>query len=122
VAVGYLRRRGWAVLARNWRVRGGELDVVCWDGAAVVAVEVKARRNRTFGSAAEQVHPAQLARVCHTAELYLQSVKLSGRSSRVDVVALDRENGRWYLTHFFDVGTLCVHDVHSSATPHPLAG
>lgn len=118
----YLRRRGWAVLARNWRTRGGELDIVCWDGGTVVAVEVKARRSATFGSAAEQVHPAQLARVCLVVERYLERAGLSGRPWRVDAIALDRRDGRWHLTHFFDAGTICVHDVHSSATPHALAG
>ena len=44
-----LERRGYAILARRYRRRGGELDIVARDGETIVFVEVKAREGREFG-------------------------------------------------------------------------
>ena len=50
-----LERRGYAIVARRYRRRGGELDIVARDGATLVFVEVKARCGPRFGEAAEAV-------------------------------------------------------------------
>src|SRR3989442_12829220 len=50
-----LERRGYAIVARRYRRRGGELDIVARDGPTVVFVEVKTRDGRWFGGAAEAV-------------------------------------------------------------------
>ena len=47
--------RGWTVLARNWTVRGGELDVVAGKGRVVAFCEVKTRSSLAFGSPADAV-------------------------------------------------------------------
>ena len=54
-----LERRGYAIVARRYRRRGGELDIIARDGATLVFVEVKARDGRAFGEAAEAVTGAQ---------------------------------------------------------------
>ena len=56
-----LERRGYAILARRYRRRGGELDIVARDGATLVFVEVKARDGREFGGGGEAVTRAQAA-------------------------------------------------------------
>ena len=50
-----LRRRGWSILARNWRIRLGEIDLIARDGRTVVIVEVKSSRP---GRGAGPVNPA----------------------------------------------------------------
>src|SRR5512135_3281783 len=47
----FLRERGFQVIARNYRPRGGggEIDLVCRDGATLVFVEVKSRRTAEYG-------------------------------------------------------------------------
>ena len=66
----YLRGDGYKILDRNWRGRGGELDIVAYDPQreAVVAVEVKTRRANMSGIVAtgtpeEAIIPAKLARL-----------------------------------------------------------
>ena len=54
-AVEALRRRGYRVLARNVRLRRGELDVVAEEGGDLVFVEVKSRRSVAYGTPAEAV-------------------------------------------------------------------
>ena len=58
LAVRHLEAQGCQVLARNWRTGTGEIDVVVRDGAALVVVEVKTRRDLTFGDPLEAITPA----------------------------------------------------------------
>ena len=61
LACAELERRGYAILARRYRRRGGEFDIIARDGATLVFVEVKAREGREFGDGAEAVTLAEAA-------------------------------------------------------------
>ena len=52
----YLRRRGFRVVARNWRPPqgGGEIDIVAWEGEVLVFIEVKTRHSTSAGSSAPE--------------------------------------------------------------------
>ena len=63
VAVRHLEDAGYAVLARNWRSRAGELDVVATRDGTVVFVEVKTRRSASYGPPALAVTPLKAARI-----------------------------------------------------------
>lgn len=54
---------GFVVVARNWTVRGGELDVVARSGRLIAVCEVKARATDAFGSPAEALTPLKQRRV-----------------------------------------------------------
>ena len=90
VAAAYLRRQGMRVVARNWRCRHGELDLVVLDGAELVAVEVKTRTGLGFGHPAEAVTWAKRSRLRRlTAELVRTTPHLAGVAAvRIDVVAV----------------------------------
>lgn len=60
--------RGLTIAHRRWRGPGGEVDLVVRDGAAVVFVEVK--RAATLDAAAHRLRPAQVARLCASAEAF----------------------------------------------------
>ena len=55
LACAELETRGYAIVARRYRRRGGEIDIIARDGPTLVFVEVKARDGRWFGEAAEAV-------------------------------------------------------------------
>ena len=55
LAVAELERRGYAILARRYRTKHGEIDIVADDRGTTVFVEVKARTTREFGSPTEAV-------------------------------------------------------------------
>ncbi len=90
VAAAHLRRCGMRVVARNWRCRQGELDVVALEGDRLVVVEVKARRSLGQGHPAEAVTPVKAARLRRLSAAFLVAhPTLSGvREVRVDVVAV----------------------------------
>ena len=85
-AVEALRRRGYRVLARNVRLRRGELDVVAEQGGDLVFVEVKARRSDTYGTPAEAVGFRKQRALVQLAAGYLARRRLTDRACRFDVV------------------------------------
>ena len=88
-----LKRRGYAILARRYRVRSGELDIVARDGGTLVFVEVKARTGYEFGSAAEAVTPIKQLRMTRLATEYLMRHHLQDCPCRFDVVAIHYDAG-----------------------------
>ena len=84
-----LTRRGYAILARRYRTRFGEIDIVCDDGGTVVFVEVKARRSARMGSAAEAVSGRKRRRIAAMALDYLAWTGRLNHRARFDVVAID---------------------------------
>ena len=90
LAVRELASRGYAILARRYRTRFGEIDVIARDGPTVVFVEVRRRSAGGYGSAAESVTPAKQRRVARMAVAYLARERLIDRCPvRFDVVAID---------------------------------
>lgn len=70
-AARFLEEKGMRVVGRNVRTAGGELDVVAWDGALLVFVEVRTRRGRGGLDAAHSVTPKKQARVARAAAAFL---------------------------------------------------
>ena len=89
LAVQELTRRGYAILARRYRTRYGEIDIVADDEGTIVFVEVKARGSGAFGAAVEAVTPYKQRRVAAMAVDYLSRSGATDRACRFDVVAID---------------------------------
>ncbi|MDA8258956.1 MAG: YraN family protein [Betaproteobacteria bacterium] len=71
LAADYLQRQGLRLLERNFRVRGGEIDLVCRDGKTTVFVEVRLRSRGDFGGAAASITAAKQARLILAARHWL---------------------------------------------------
>lgn len=94
LACAELERRGYAIIARRYRRRGGEIDIVSRDGETIVFVEVKARDGRSFGGAAEAVTAFKRRRIVQLAADYMARHHLSRCPCRFDVVSIHFESGR----------------------------
>jgi putative endonuclease len=88
-AVTALERRGYAILARRYRTRHGEIDIVARDGETLVFVEVKARATAEFGTAAEAVTERKQRKLIAMATDYLARNRVTNTACRFDVVAID---------------------------------
>ncbi len=90
LAVDHLTSLGFRVLARNWRCRYGELDVIAADATSriVVFVEVKTRTSDQFGGAAQAVTPEKVRRLRRLAGLWLASQDGSWAAVRIDVIGV----------------------------------
>ncbi len=89
-AAEFLCGRGMQVVARNWRCRHGEIDIVAVDGSTLVFCEVKTRRGMQFGGPLAAVTGHKVARIRRLAALWL--VENGGHRGpiRLDVVGLLR--------------------------------
>ena len=89
----WLRQRNWRILARNWRSRFGELDIIALDPeATLVFVEVKTRRTGRFGSPEQAVGPRKQTHLRRAAVQWLIShdrdPNARHRGTRFDVISL----------------------------------
>lgn len=105
-AAARLQGDGYELLARNWRRRGGEIDIIARapDGT-LCFIEVRTSRGLRFGGAAASVTPAKRRRLAALAAQYLAEAGLDA-PARFDVVATQRRGDGWHTDHFigaFDV-------------------
>ena len=88
LAASYLTGRGLSIIARNYRCRFGEIDLIARDGDAVVFVEVRLRRNRNFGGAGASIDYGKQKKLIATAQHFLARQRVIPRC-RFDAVLLD---------------------------------
>lgn len=90
VAASHLEAHGMRIIARNHRCKGGEIDLVCRDREALVFVEVRLRRNTSFGGAGESITAAKRARLVIAARHWLGThPDDTARPCRFDCVLFD---------------------------------
>lgn len=88
-ALELLRRSGLKLVTRNYRCPQGELDLVMSDGEVLVMVEVRYRRDRGFGGAAETIGARKQDKLLRAAQHFLQQdARHRRRPLRFDVVAM----------------------------------
>ncbi len=89
LAADFLVGHGLRILARNFRCRGGEIDLICADGQALVFVEVRLRRHPGYGGAAASITRSKQQRLILAAQHYLAAHARSDSACRFDCVLLD---------------------------------
>ncbi len=94
-AAGYLQRRGWKVLERNFRTPVGEIDLIVRRLDVLAFVEVKGRKTRKQGSPLEAVSPRKVRRVSAAAALYMARGLEKAKAYRFDVVTVGPDKGWW---------------------------
>ena len=84
----HYERNGYDIIARRWRGKGGEIDLILRDETGFVFVEVK--KARTHAMAAERLSTRQLQRICTAGEEYCgQAVPGQPVDMRVDLAMVD---------------------------------
>ncbi len=93
VAEAFLRTHRYTIVARNYRCRAGEIDLVALDGPVLVFVEVRSRRGTAAGTPLESVDGRKQARVARVARHFVAERRWHERDARFDVIGIrfDRE-------------------------------
>ena len=91
----WYEQHGYVIVARNWRCKRGELDVVACKNGVLVVCEVKARASNAFGTPAEAVTPAKQLKVRRATADFRASLRASNdpllslvKSVRFDVACV----------------------------------
>lgn len=84
----FLERRGYRIIARNFRCPFGELDLIAQQGEAIVFVEVKARTTADFGEPFDAITAQKQRRLTRLATYYLKGRNWLRRPARFDAVSV----------------------------------
>jgi len=91
IAGQFLVKKGLTVIARNYRCKTGEIDLICRDKDTIVFVEVRSRAPSHFASAKESVTLTKQQRIIRTAHLFLLEKKWTDAyPCRFDVIAFEK--------------------------------
>ena len=102
VAADFLERHGYAILARNYRFKRAEIDIIAQKENLMLFIEVKLRSSTRFGFPEETVSEAQAARIALAAEEYLETHDCSSKLIRFDILAISPVGNRFRVEHFKD--------------------
>ena len=86
LAAEYLKKKGYFIIEKNYRVRQGEIDLIAENRDYLVFVEVKLRKSAAFAEALEFVDRHKQERIRRTAELYLCEHPEQTKQPRFDVI------------------------------------
>lgn len=98
LAAQFLMRQGYRILARNLKLRYGEVDVLALDGLTLVIVEVKTKASRQYGLPAEMVTPTKQRKLRLLAQIVASQYNMV--NYRIDVVAIDWSTSLPRLEHY----------------------
>jgi putative endonuclease len=88
IAERYLQQKGYKLVERNYRCRGGEVDLIVLDRKVIVFVEVKTRSDHEFGNPLEAVEGRKQKKMIQAAEFFLNQKGLHNREARFDVIGI----------------------------------
>jgi putative endonuclease len=92
-AYNFLRRSGYKIIARNYKQRLGEIDLIGWDGDVLAFVEVKYRASAQRGRPEESVTRFKQKQICRLARQYRARHNLHDINYRFDVVSIQERTG-----------------------------
>jgi putative endonuclease len=95
-ALVYLEQNGLTLVERNFRCKGGEIDLIMQGSGTLVFVEVRKRAASAYGGAAASVTVRKQKRLITAAQVYLQRYRMPP-ACRIDVVAIDGASIEWLI-------------------------
>lgn len=90
----FLEQQGLILIEKNFRCRGGEIDLIMREQKILVFVEVRFRKDQRFGGAAASVGPVKQQRMWRSASIYLMRF-LRPPACRFDLVAIEGDDLHW---------------------------
>ena len=97
----YLQAQGFQLITRNYRLRGGEIDLIGHDNECLVLVEVRYRHSEQFGGALQSIDFRKQQRIIRTAQHYLMHYPVD-LPCRFDVIALDQAQQITWIKNAFE--------------------
>ncbi len=105
IAAEYLKDNGFAIIERNFRIRGGEIDIIATKNNILIFVEVKTRTSTQFGTGFEAITPWKLTALIKSAQFYKVTHKNLPEEMRIDAISvlLASDNSLKNLEHMENI-------------------
>ena len=101
----FLKKQGIRIIAKNFRCKQGEIDIIGVDNKCLVFVEVKYRTTNKAGEPEEAVNIYKQKKICSVAEYFLYTHPYyANQMIRYDVVAILGDDIRWHKAAFEHIG------------------
>ncbi|OGD87616.1 hypothetical protein A2870_03000 [Candidatus Curtissbacteria bacterium RIFCSPHIGHO2_01_FULL_41_11] len=94
LAANFLNTHGYKILERNFRIRGGEIDIIALEKNVLVYIEVKTRTSHKFGLPQEAITPHKIKFLERSAKFYRNARQNLPLAERIDVVTVDLTSGK----------------------------
>ncbi len=98
VAASYLQKKGYKIVASNWRFGKEEIDIIARNDDELVIVEVKTRTGRNYQMPWEAVNKRKQRFLINAAEAYIMRYNID-METRFDVISIVAENGKFEVEH-----------------------
>lgn len=106
LAADFLKKEGYEIMERNYRKRGGEIDIVAFDPShqETVFVEVKSRRNKAFGGPEDAVSEQKIRKMAETSEHWLAENGKEKAEWRLDLIGVEMDiRGKIEISHWINI-------------------
>jgi len=97
----YLEKKGFVILEKNWRWKRSEIDLIARDGNTIVFVEVKARKNSSYGHPEAFVTHSKAARIKRASVEYQYENNVNG-FIRFDIISITGNPSYFEIVHILD--------------------
>jgi putative endonuclease len=101
LAADFIKKKGYRIVTSNWRHRKKEVDIIAWDGAELVIVEVKLRSTDYFGDPSEAVTIKKQRFLVEAAEAYLSTIA-EDPEVRFDIISIIASGNKYIFDHITD--------------------
>lgn len=102
LACAYLIQQGLQLVAKNYRTKMGEIDLLMMDKDALVFIEVRYRQSKNFGSGMETVTYTKQKKLIKTAQYYLQQQRLTDKvPCRFDIIDISNHTDIEWIKNAF---------------------
>lgn len=104
LAYNFVQNLGYRVLVRNFRIRGGEIDIIAVDGRTLVFIEVKTRSSDLFGGPEEAVNFYKLKFIERAGKFFRSNRSNLPEAERIDVIAVNLSFPKAKIRHIKNAG------------------
>ena len=102
IAADYLKKQGVQIIEMNYRISRGEIDIIGKEKDTLVFIEVKYRKNASYGYPWEAISVEKQKRIYYVAKQYLLKIRWKGQI-RFDVISICGNEISWFRNAFYDV-------------------
>lgn len=99
IAEQYLISKGYEIIEKNFTCKAGEIDIIALDKIEYVFIEVKTRRNKSYGTPGEAVHNIKQKHLYKAVKYYVHIHNLENNFIRIDVIEVMKKYNRYKINH-----------------------